>query len=115
MADWVKTAYYYNRVCHKQDYGILVWNIFDSLAFVFFRSVRLQHFEDSDTFKACWVILVFPQSTELTLTKGSFIVRIVVFLRVYMYTRMTSGCTAFSEGRLDWRNLEAVALRPAST
>ena len=28
-------------------------------------SVQLQHSEDSDTFSACWVILMFPQSTKL--------------------------------------------------
>ena len=41
------------------------------------HTVRLQHFEDADTFSACWVIWMFPQLHRvLTRSKGSFNVRV---------------------------------------
>ena len=50
------------------------------------------------TFKASWVIQVFPQSTELTWTKGSFIVcfvvfpaRVCIYIYIYSLTRVSGG------------------------
>ena len=45
------------KVCYMyaqwvlSDYGVL---------FLFLDSVKLQHHDDSDTFRECWVILPFP-------------------------------------------------------
>ena len=74
------------------DYTNVKVSLTDSFAyFFFFRTVSSFNSKKtlSDTFTACWVILLFPQSTELsTWTTGSL--TCVCGLFAYVFTRGTS-------------------------